>query len=386
MRSTSQALHSGINAVEKARCKIMKSTNHVASTKDEEMGEHQPWKCSANTSGKTCLDGAMIPSKKDSCEPELINDKLEADSTQGQVICKYPLGRIPSLLEKPVADSTSPYEVLRDSDIKELTVDSASVDEVQRSKNYDESQRITADHEEDGSDYDPEQKKEKPEPKLRVVASEADLESHIVPDPTAMTKQEHVDDCCGDGDEEGVVEQEKVNRRQVDSSIRRIVNSLGIRTPNSIKYESMLQKLVKAGLEWIKPLQDDLAEEVAAVRQDRKQKKEVMKHHQKVGFPEERALPGSKPFPLTSLDYSIQGDSLNWDQVQARSKTAWEFGPADLQWRNGFVKSRVKALKVTLKYVLSGTLRGEEPTRSYSDLCTLLALVANAVNERPVAL
>ena len=70
----------------------------------------------------------------------------------------------------------------------------------------------------------------------------------------------------------------------------------------TIKYESPLQELVKDGLEWIKTLQDDLAEEA--------------------GFLNERALPGSKPFPLTSLDNSTKGDSLNWEQVQARSKTA----------------------------------------------------------------
>ena len=91
--------------------------------------------------------------------------------------------------------------------------------------------------------------KERPEPKLRGVASEADLESHIVPDTTAMTKQEHVDDCVGDGDEDGVVEQKKVNRRQVDSSISRIVNSPSLRAPTSIKYKSVVQKLVMAGLE-----------------------------------------------------------------------------------------------------------------------------------------
>ena len=36
--------------------------------------------------------------------------------------------------------------------------------------------------------------------------------------------------------------------------------------------------------------------------------------------------------------------------------------------------------------MLSGTLRGEGPTPSHSDLCTLLAMVANAVNKRPVTL
>ena len=81
-----------------------------------------------------------------------------------------------------------------------------------------------------------------------------------------MTKKEHVDDCIGDGDEDGEVEQKEVSRRQVDSSNSRIVNSPGLRAPTSIKYKSVLQKLVKAGLEWIKPLQDELAKDAAAVR------------------------------------------------------------------------------------------------------------------------
>ena len=80
-----------------------------------------------------------------------------------------------------------------------------------------------------------------------------------------------------------------------------------------------------------------------------KQKKEVMKHLQKACVPEEQALPQSKPFPVTSLDNFIKGDSLNWEQVQARGKTTWEFVPAGLQWRNGLVESPVKALKVMLK-------------------------------------
>ena len=46
----------------------------------------------------------------------------------------------------------------------------------------------------------------------------------------------------------------------------------------------------------------------------------------------------------------------------------------------------MKALKVTLKYVLSRTLRGEEPTLSYSNLFTLLAMVVNVVNGQPVTL
>ena len=72
--------------------------------------------------------------------------------------------------------------------------------------------------------------------------------------------------------------------------------------------------------------------------------------------------------------------------MQAKSKTAWEYVPAGLWWENGLIESRAKALKVTLKYVLSRTLRREEPALSYIDLCKLLTMAANAVNEQPVAL
>ena len=92
---------------------------------------------------------------------------------------------------------------------------------------------------------------------------------------------------------------------------------------------------------------------------------------------------------LTSSDDTIKIDSLDWEQVEgreARRKTAWEFVPAGCQWRNGLVESRVKAIKGTLKYMLSKTLSGEKRTLSYSDLCTVLAMVANMVNDQPVAL
>ena len=83
---------------------------------------------------------------------------------------------------------------------------------------------------------------------------------------------------------------------------------------------------------------------------------------------------------LTSSDNTIKINSLNWEQVEGRGtrrKTDWEFVPAGCQWRNRLADTRVKALKVTLKSMLSG----EKRTLSYSDLCTLLAMVANMVNK-----
>ena len=78
-----------------------------------------------------------MPSSKDDWELQLINDKLHADST-------------------------SPDEVLRVPDIKEPAADSTSTDETWRSANYDESQQIIPDQEENGSNYDPEQETERP--------------------------------------------------------------------------------------------------------------------------------------------------------------------------------------------------------------------------------
>ena len=73
--------------------------------------------------------------------------------------------------------------------------------------------------------------------------------------------------------------------------------------PTMIKYESLLQKLVKSGLEWIEPLQAELAEEAVAVRQEMKLMKGVLKCHQMSGLPVEQTLPGSKPFTTTHLEF-----------------------------------------------------------------------------------
>ena len=49
-------------------------------------------------------------------------------------------------------------------------------------------------------------------------------------------------------------------------------------------------------------------------------------------------------------------------------------------------QSRVKAVKATLRCMLSQTLSGEKPTPSYSELCLVLMIVASVVNNRTVAL
>ena len=131
---------------------------------------------------------------------------------------------------------------------------------------------------------------------LRVLATAADLESQINPDAAATTKQEHADDCVGD--EDGVVDPKKLSRRKVVSNVNKIVHPISLLPPNTIKYKSLLQKLSRTGLEWVKPQQDELDERAGAVRQEMKLMKGVLKHHQTGGLPEDRTLPGSKPFTV----------------------------------------------------------------------------------------
>ena len=91
---------------------------------------------------------------------------------------------------------------------------------------------------------------------------------------------------------------------------------------------------------------------------------------------------GSQP---TSSDKT---DLLNWEQIKGREAeraTAWRFLPAGHQWRNELAESRVKGFKVALKQTLSRTLSGGKPTLSY-ELCTVLTMAANVVNDQPIAL
>ena len=47
---------------------------------------------------------------------------------------------------------------------------------------------------------------------------------------------------------------------------------------------------------------------------------------------------------------------------------------------------RVKIVKAPLRHMLLKALGEEEPSPSYSELCTVLMMVADVVNELPVAL
>ena len=72
-----------------------------------------------------------------------------------------------------------------------------------------------------------------------VMASEADLGSHINPEAAATTKQEHVDDYVGGGDGGGVVDRKRLSRRDVVSNVNKIVDPLSLLDPTTIKYKSL---------------------------------------------------------------------------------------------------------------------------------------------------
>ena len=81
-----------------------------------------------------------------------------------------------------------------------------------------------------------------------------------------------------------MVDQKKLTTREVISNINKIFDPLGLLAPITIKFKSLLQKLIKASLDWDKPLQGELAKEAGAVLQEMGD------------LPEERILPGCKPF------------------------------------------------------------------------------------------
>ena len=82
-----------------------------------------------------------------------------------------------------------------------------------------------------------------------------------------------------------------------------------------------------------------------------------------------------------------QDGSKLWAEVEsvsAKRGTRWEFVPAGAQFRNGLAEARVKAVKQTLWHMLMATLVSGKPTLSYAELLTVLAQVANIINDRPI--
>ena len=92
-------------------------------------------------------------------------------------------------------------------------------------------------------------------PDVQTLAAEDGLENHINSDAAATIKQ----DPDGGGGENGVMEQKTLSRREVLSSLSKVDKPPGLLGPTTLKYESLLQKLIKAGREWVEHLQDELA-------------------------------------------------------------------------------------------------------------------------------
>ena len=158
----------------------------------------------------------------------------------------------------------------------------------------------------------------------------------------------------------------EVGKRQADSSLNRITDSLGLRALITAKHVSTPQRLVKTGLEWSRPLQDNLTEEVAGVQRN-------------TDISDDQACFRNKPFPAATL---------NWEQMQergARIRVAWESAPVGHQSREGPIEPFVTTLRMTIKCAFSRMIRGERMTQSYHNLRTLLATMTLATKERHVA-
>ena len=64
-----------------------------------------------------------------------------------------------------------------------------------------------------------------------------------------MSKVGHVGDFVGDGDEDGLANQDKLRRKGVSPNAIRIVDPIDRIVSSIIKYEYLPQRLVNAGLE-----------------------------------------------------------------------------------------------------------------------------------------
>ena len=80
-------------------------------------------------------------------------------------------------------------------------------------------------------------------------------------------------------------------------------------------------------------------------------------------------------------------EAWNWEEMRragARAGTTWEFVPAGCQFRNGLAEARICATKRTVAHMLASTVNGDKPVLNYAELGTLLAKVANVINDRPI--
>ena len=234
-----------------------------------------------------------------------------------------------------------------------------------------------------------------------------------------------------------------LSKRDVVSDVNKIFNPLGLRASTTIKHESSLQRMTMARPEQDKPLQDELNKEEGALlylrtsglleertwsggksfattcldlmdRVTVKAKTEVYPLltvcqdtgavHTQVAYGRSTSafltqwdyfvVKRSRPAEVVS-DRGIQPissddtDLLNRDEIkglEAEQATVWRFVPVGHQWRNELAESRVKVFKVTRKQMLTRTLSGGKPTLSYEELCTVLTMAANVVNDQPITL
>ena len=75
------------------------------------------------------------------------------------------------------------------------------------------------------------------------------------------------------------MDHKKTARRELVSSIKRIVDSFGLRAQTMLTFKSLLQKF-RSSLEWIRPPRDDLAEEsTTEVQQEMELTRGVVEPH-----------------------------------------------------------------------------------------------------------
>ena len=155
--------------------------------------------------------------------------------------------------------------------------------------NYDKNQQSIAGQEEDGSDCDLELKDRSDSelPKVtkiknllrglvdadkdkrgaadydaRALATQAALGSHSDLDAVATSKEQHASDCVGGGNEDSMLDQEKLSGKGIVPGAVRIIDPIDRLAPIDIKYKRPLHNLVKASLEMSETPQNELVEEI----------------------------------------------------------------------------------------------------------------------------
>ena len=100
----------------------------------------------------------------------------------------------------------------------------------------------------------------------RMLVVEIDPGRHINPDATAKVKQEYASD-----PKNGEKDQRRPAMRKVVSNVDRMIDSFSLCAPTVLTTKSLPQNLVRTGLEWFRPPQDNRGEEPApAARQEMK--------------------------------------------------------------------------------------------------------------------